>query len=269
MTTQLERLLVTGAAGKVAQQALPFLAQFTSELRLSDVKQPEFVPKNAQFIPCELADRPGLCCLMREVDGVVHLGGFPVETDFDTLLDPNIIGVHNLYEAARVNNCPRIVFATSNHVTGFYDQETKVGPETRPRPDSWYAVTKVFGETVAQLYHDKVGQETALVRIGSITPEPTDYRMLSTWFSAKDFAALSHAALTTKTLGCRVIYGASNNALSWWDNSAHSDLGWHPQDSSDAYEEQLRKTRQEPDHPMRRYQGGVFAVQSINEKAKG
>ncbi|MEM1388519.1 MAG: NAD(P)-dependent oxidoreductase [Pseudomonadota bacterium] len=266
MTEPLGTLLVTGAAGTVAQQVIPHLAASARDLRLSDLVTPARQPANAEFIRCDLTDLTAFTRLMSGVDYVVHLAGIPIEADFDTLLGPNIVAVHNLYEAARANGCPRIVFASSNHVVGFHDQATRLTPDSARRPDSWYGVTKVFGEAVAQFYFDKVGQETALVRIGSVTPAPTDYRMLSTWMSARDFATLCGAAFSAPALGCRVIFGASNNALSWWDNSAHADLGWHPQDSADEDEPRLRPSRPGPDHPSRRYQGGTFAAAPIRRK---
>src|SRR3546814_8187439 len=45
-----------------------------------------------------------------------------VERPFEEILPANIQGTYNIYEAARVHGVRRIVFASSNHVTGFYRQ---------------------------------------------------------------------------------------------------------------------------------------------------
>jgi uronate dehydrogenase len=48
------------------------------------------------------------------VDAIVHLGGYSVEGPFEPILQANIIGVYNLYEAARQHGVKRVVFASSN-----------------------------------------------------------------------------------------------------------------------------------------------------------
>ena len=55
--------------------------------------------------------------------------------------------------------------------------------DTPRRPDTFYGLSKSFGEDLAQLYWDKHGLETVSVRIGSCFPEPTSVRMLSVWMS--------------------------------------------------------------------------------------
>ncbi len=77
------------------------------------------------------------------------------------------------------------------------------------------------------MYFEKFGQETALVRIGSCTPQPENIRMLSTWFSQDDFVSLIEAVFRAPVLGCPVIWGASANDADWWDNSHLGFLGWN------------------------------------------
>ena len=48
----------------------------------------------------------------------------------------------------------RIVFASSNHVTGFYRQDEVITPKDPVRPDGFYGLSKAFGENLAQLYWD-------------------------------------------------------------------------------------------------------------------
>ena len=55
------------------------------------------------------------------VDGIVHLGGYSIEGPWDTILNANIVGCYNLFEAAyRAKRVKRVVFASSNHAVGFY-----------------------------------------------------------------------------------------------------------------------------------------------------
>ena len=81
------------------------------------------------------------------------------------VLPANIVGAYNVYEAARQRGVKRIVFASSNHVIGFYSQGETITPQALPRPDSYYGLSKAFGENLAQFYFDRYGLETVSLRI--------------------------------------------------------------------------------------------------------
>ena len=194
-------------------------------------------------------------------------GGKSIEGPWEVVRDSNIEGMVNLYEAARKTGKPRILYASSNHAIGFYPQAETLDADSPIRPDGFYGVSKVFGEALASMYHDKSGIETACVRIGSCFPEPHDHRMLSTWLSPGDFVRLIERVFTVDTLGCPIIYGVSANKDVWWDNSKVAYLGWEPQDSSEPYRAKLDAAmeRPGPDDPSRLYQGGAFAADKIHE----
>jgi uronate dehydrogenase len=141
----------------------------------------------------------------------------------------------NLYEAARLKGVKRIVFASSNHVTGFYRQDEVVNTRMPPKPDGFYGLSKAFGEDLAQLYWDRWGIETVSIRIGSSFSEPKDRRMLATYLSYDDLERLIVAALTAPIVGHSIIYGMSDNQTTWWDNTHAKHIGYRPQDSSDVF----------------------------------
>ena len=97
----------------------------------------------------------------------MHLGGVSTERPFEPILQANIKGVFNLYEAARRMACKRIVFASSNHVIGFYRQDEVIDAQVPLRPDGYYGLSKSFGENMARFYFDRYGIETVCLRIGS------------------------------------------------------------------------------------------------------
>src|SRR5690606_8985578 len=119
---------------------------------------------------------------------------------FQPILQANIVGMYNLYEAARRHGVKRIVFASSNHVTGYYRQGETIDATVPVRPDGLYGVSKAFGENLSRFYFDRYGIETACVRIGSSFPEPKDRRMLASWLSYDDLHRLVTACLTTPVL---------------------------------------------------------------------
>lgn len=260
----MKRLLVTGAAGALGRALRPRLASLAETLRLADIAP--FAPAGAgeECVTCDLADAAAVDAMVAGCDGIVHLGGVSVERPFEEILGGNIIGLYNLYEAARAHGLPRIVFASSNHTIGYYPQSERLGPDAPYRPDGLYGVSKCYGEALARMYFEKFGQETALVRIGSCTPEPTNHRMLSTWFSQEDFALLIQSVFRAPVLGCPVIWGASANDAGWWDNSHLGWLGWEPKDNAEAFRAKVEAgPKPHPDDAMVRFQGGGFVDNPI------
>jgi uronate dehydrogenase len=256
----LGRLLLTGAAGGLGRVLRPRLASRCTLLRLSDVAAMEPAGHNEQVVPAELQDAQAVHALLEGMDAVVHLGGVSTEQRFEAILQANIVGTYNLYEAARQQGVKRIVFASSNHVTGFYRQDEVISPADPPRPDGHYGISKAYGENLSRFYFDRYGIETACLRIGSSFPEPKDRRMLATWLSYGDLERLVVACLTAPVLGHSIVYGVSVNHPRWWDNSAAAHLGFVPQDSSEPFRAavEARQPTLDRGDPAVIYQGGAF-----------
>jgi uronate dehydrogenase len=209
-----------------------------------------------------LEDADQMMALLDGVNAVVHMGGVSTEQPWAPILAGNIIGMVNLYEAARLKGVRRIVFASSNHVTGFYRQDEVVNTRMPPKPDGFYGLSKAFGEDLAQLYWDRWGIETVSIRIGSSFTEPKDRRMLATWLSYDDLERLIVAALTAPIVGHSIIYGMSNNQTRWWDNTYAQHIGYRPQDSSDLFRAEVEARQPLIDRydPVAVYQGGGFVT---------
>ncbi len=114
-----QKLLLTGAAGRLGVALRGRLKANCTILRLSD-RQGMAAPNDGEeVLQADLADADAVSRMVQGVDAIVHLGGVSVEGPFGPILQANILGLYNLYEAARVHGVKRIVFASSNHVTGF------------------------------------------------------------------------------------------------------------------------------------------------------
>jgi uronate dehydrogenase len=257
------RLLLTGAAGNLGRELRPRLAKYCDVLRLSHRKDFGAAGPGEEIVLAELSDKAQVHELLRDVDAVVHMGGVSTEQPWEPILAGNIVGMVNLYEAARKHEVKRIVFASSNHVTGFYRQDQVVSPRDPVRPDGFYGLSKAFGENLAQMYWDRHGVETVSLRIGSSFPEPKDRRMLATWMSFDDTERLVMAALTAPIVGHTVIYGMSDNRTTWWDNTSARHVGYRPQDSSEKYRAQVeaRQPTIDRNDPIALFQGGSFVKQ--------
>jgi len=257
------RLLLTGAAGGLGRELRPRLKRQCEILRLSDIADLGEAAVGEELMPVALEQAEAVGRLLEGVDAVVHLGGISVEGPFEPILQANIVGVHNLYEAARRHRVNRIVFASSNHVTGFYRQDEVIDPRAPMRPDGHYGLSKAFGENLSRFYFDRYGIETVCLRIGSSFPAPKDRRMLATYLSYDDLERLVVASLTAPVVGHSVVYGVSDNARTWWDNTAARHLGFRPHDSSEPFRAAIeaRQPPADPGDPAARFQGGAFVAQ--------
>src|SRR6185295_14636733 len=162
----MQTVLVTGAAGGIGARLRQLLKGVYRQLRLSDIKRPSDLGPDETFIAADLASLAEVERAVAGVDGIVHLGGFSVEGSWDTILQANIIGCYNLFEAARRHRVERVVFASSNHAVGFYPRRRRIGVDAAVRPDSRYGVSKAFGEALGALYAEKYGLQVLCLRIG-------------------------------------------------------------------------------------------------------
>jgi len=242
-----DRLLLTGAAGGLGRELRPRLRRLARVLRASDVAEMAPAGDGEEVMTAALQDAAAVDRIVAGSDAIVHLGCISTEGPFAPILEANIVGVWHLYEAARRHGVRRIVFASSNHVTGFYRQDEVIRPSDPMRPDGHYGLSKAFGENVARFYFDRYGIESVCLRIGSSFPEPKDRRMLATWLSYDDLERLVVASLTAPVVGCSVVYGVSDNARIWWDNTSARHLGFRPRDSSEPYRATLEATQAAPD----------------------
>jgi len=242
----MKRLLITGAAGGVGTMLRAGWHGSADETRLVDLRSID----GEDVMVGDITDLAFARRAIAGCDACLHLAAIPVEAPFEQILHSNFRGAWTVFEAARLEGCERIVFASSNHATGFYPITSHVKASDPVRPDTYYGVSKVFGEALGSMYHDKFGLRVACIRIGSALPRPVDERHLSTWLSPGDLARLVTACLTSPDLGFAVVYGASRNRRGWWDLEPGRRLGYEPQDDSEVYAGEVEKI------PTYEFQGG-------------
>jgi uronate dehydrogenase len=264
----LKKLLITGANGGLGSVCRERLGHLAESVRLGARKGLGEAGPKEEIVYCDLADKAAVQEMVDGCDGIVHMGGQSVEAPWETIRAANIDGMFHLYEAARKASVqPRIIFASSNHAIGYHRQTERLDATSATRPDGLYGVSKVFGEALARMYHDKFGIETACIRIGSSFPEPRNHRMLSTWLSYDDLVSLIECIFRVPVLGCPIIYGASDNDGSWWDNREVGYLGWRPKDNAEAFRAKLDASQTPPaaDDVNAIFQGGAFCGDGIHE----
>jgi uronate dehydrogenase len=239
----MKRVLLTGASGGVGTRLRQLLRPIYPDLVLSDIKPPADLRPDETFIQADLADMAAVEKICDGIEGIVHLGGFSVEGPWETILNANIIGTYNLFEAARRKGVKRVVFASSNHVMGFYPRSRKIGIEAVPKPDTRYGLSKLFGEGVGALYAHKHGMGVLSIRIGNFGDKPIDERRLAIWLKPDDLIQLIRIGLEKPDLVYEVVYGMSDNKRAWWDNANALRLGYHPAGQSEDFAAEALETQ--------------------------
>jgi uronate dehydrogenase len=266
----MQRVLITGAAGGIGRALRETLRGVYPILLLSDRAALAPARDGEEINRTELSDFASVERMVKGVDGIIHLGGISGENDWPAILEGNIIGFYNLFEAARRAGVQRIVFATSNHAVGFYPRAQRIDHRVVPRPDSRYGVSKAFGEALASLYSDKHGIGVLCTRIGNFGEKPIDKRRLSIWISPRDYTQLVRIGLEHPDIRYEIAYGVSNNRRSWYDNSNAERLGYRPQDDSEPYAEAVltAEADQAVDAIAEHYQGGTFCAAEYTAKTR-
>lgn len=200
MAIEQQRVLVTGARGAVGSAAAQELRRRGHFVRGFDLRPMDNVDEAHLG---DLANRAAVETAVEGMDAVVHLAATPDAADFLTmLLQPNIVGVYQVFEAAKKHGVQRLVYAsTVQTVMGPLPSGARLsvqrgglsiptGPdrgrfapdfgerlirlEDGTGPPNHYAVTKLFGEAMCAMYAHQYGISIAAVRIGWLPREPHD-----------------------------------------------------------------------------------------------
>ncbi len=225
------KILLTGASGTIGTHMRAWFAASGRAVLPTDIRP---AADGGAVELADLSDRAAVDRLMAEdIGAVVHLGGQAKEAPWQNILDANIVATYNVFDAARKAGVRRIVYASTYHVVGMYPT-----PEGEPfdleaayRPDSLYAVSKIFGETLGRLYFDKFGVEGLAIRICT-AGNPGTTREARLWCNKDDLARLIEEGLDMEGLGHRIVYGISGNPRAMVVNAPDPGLGWRPEHSS-------------------------------------
>jgi nucleoside-diphosphate-sugar epimerase len=189
----------------------------------------------------------------------VHLAGDPVAYhSWDELTGPNIDAVPNVFEAAARNGVRRLIFASSNHVMGGYQDgpPIPITPELPPKPglryvadgaerfSGAYGAAKLFGERLGEHLAATRDLEVIAVRIGWVwrgRNKPGELPLergdwcRKMWLSNRDFLHLIDCCLSAElTEPLLIVNGMSNNSGMPWDlTSTTRAIGYQPQDDVD------------------------------------
>lgn len=265
------RVLVVGAAGRIGTTLLATLPELGHDVHGLDLRAPEARDARAVHVDVVVGDCRDPSVLDRVLPGtqaVVHLAGVPTESALPVILDSHVLTLGAVLDGMRRHGVNRLVYASSNHATGWTPRAPSVLADAAPRPDTLYGVGKVAAEALVRLYVDRYGLSAACLRIGSFLDRPTTRRHLTTWLSPGDCARLVDACLRAPELGCALLWGVSGNTRGWWDLGDARTLGYEPLDDAEAYADEILATPETDDDRLAAARvGGEFAGPGFDRPA--
>ena len=258
----LQKLVLTGAAGRLGSYLREPLSKMAKELISTDIVDDiGTVLANETYHKADLASLDDMMAVLKGAEMVVHFGAIGDEAPFDAILEANIKGAYNVWEAAYQNGVRRVVYASSIHAVGMYPKTQFIGTDVAHRPDTFYGLAKCFAEDLGSLYWDKRGVESVCMRILSAA-QVNNPRALGSWLSYDDLTHLVERAIDTPITGHTIVYGVSNNDRAPVDNHLAHFLGYRPKDNAEIFTQEVL-AQSEPSDPHDKGQmchGGPFAT---------
>ena len=249
---------ITGAGGRIGRTLTEGLAD-TYELTLFIRNTQPETSRSLKIVKADISNEEETKGIFEGLDAVIHLAASPsTQAPWEDVLKNNIVGTYNVLEEARRAGVRRVVFASTNHVQNGYAAEDSPGsldPEflkrgklikltDPPAPDSYYGVSKAFGEDIGRYYVRFHGLEYVSVRIGWAAPGTLPDRELSetherhlraVFFSRRDCIDLFIKTLEVEA-DYLVVYGVSNTKNPIFDlTETKKILGYDPADNDEEY----------------------------------
>lgn len=249
------KVLITGASGLIGTLTI---AGLKDKYEFSAVNR-----RPVAGIPClqaDIADAEAIKPAFRGMDMVLHLAAYCGEDNWEETMRITVTGTLNVFRAAQEAGVKRVVFmSTGSTMCGYeWDDERpygklargeydKVGPhwplityQDLPRPDSRYAVGKLFGEACGRWFADTYGMSVPVIRLGAVldTDRPKLIRHFPGYLSQADAVQMIDKCLSAPmTLKYAIFDAISENKYRWRDTTpAKEILGWKATGSSDKFD---------------------------------
>lgn len=248
-------VLITGAAGLIGSLLSSALNE---KYNVRALTRRPIEDENA--VLGDITDMESLIAACTGVDSVIHLAANAnPHASWDVVMQTNIIGTYNVFEAAARTGVKQVIYASSNHAVANWEYEygtdiyrtgqPVIDHLVPPRPDGLYGVSKNFAEALGRLYSDNYSMSVICLRIGSVVkesgpaqevlhngPEPAG-RLTSLWLSHRDLIQLHEKCLEAPNVKFDIFYGISNNKPHFYDlEHAREVIGYVPEDGADVVE---------------------------------
>ena len=166
--------------------------------------------------------------------------------------------IRDRFEASKMAGVRRVIFASSNHATGNYENDSPyreivtgqyekltpgsfdlVNTDMPIRPDGPYGIGKAFGEATGRYFADEQGLSVMCLRIGTLNVEsrPMNLRQFATLLTHGDLVRLVKACINgPDSIRFGIYYGVSNNKWRFWDiSNSQREIGYQPKDNAETW----------------------------------
>jgi uronate dehydrogenase len=246
-------IVITGAAGIIGRV---LRSEFAGSYSLRTVDQ---LPKSGIDLVANVRELELMERAFQGAEAVIELAASSsAGTSWKRVLENNMAATVTTLEAARRAGVPRVVLASSNHVTGMHERDEpyasvlagrydgldaellpRIRAEWPVRPDGFYAVGKCAAEAAGRYYAEEHGLSVICLRIGTVNREdrPRNPREFATLLTHRDLAQLVRRCLEASSdLGFAVFYGVSRNTWRIWDTEdATAAIGYEALDDSESF----------------------------------
>jgi NAD+ dependent glucose-6-phosphate dehydrogenase len=230
-------VLITGAAGLFGG-ILRDHWKARYRLRLCDIRPIEDLAAHEEFVSADIVDYGQLLGACQGVHTVVHLAAYPGDGAefYDTLLNLNVIGAYNAFEAAREAGCRRLVFASSIDAVKGYWEEGEIALDVPVYPTNMYGASKCWGEAVGRVYAHQHGLSCICVRLcnpGFDQGGNWDDADTLSGMSPRDAASLLALCVDAGDIAYAVVNGISQHRHGRLDlTQTRRLLGFQPEDGT-------------------------------------
>jgi len=165
----MKKILVTGGCGKIGRH---FVQSVSSQyqIRIADLNTAHSFDPEVEVVEADLSDYEACQKVCEGIDQIIHLAGIPdPEATFVDLLPANMLATQNIFRAAVVQGCQRVIYASSAQTIESYPLDVSVTENMPVKPKNLYGVSKCFGEAIAAYYAHQEGLSAICLRIGCYT----------------------------------------------------------------------------------------------------
>jgi nucleoside-diphosphate-sugar epimerase len=250
------KVLITGASGLIGRLTIAGLSDKYSFSALN--RRP------VKGIPClqaDIVEADAIKPAFQGMDMVLHLAAHTHNVqDWAGTMAVTVTGTLNVFQAAQEAGVKRVVFMSSGSTMcgyewdddkpygklarGEYEKVTEPWPlityQDLPRPDSPYAVGKLFGEACGRWFADRYGMSVLCIRLGAVldTDQPKLIRHFPGYLSQADAVQIIDKCLSAPmSLKYGLFDAISENKYRWRDTDpAKEILGWQPAGSADIFD---------------------------------
>jgi uronate dehydrogenase len=185
----------------------------------------------------DIVDETAIGSALEGVDTLVHLAAHPDDAPFSTLVGPNVMGLFQVLNAARVKGVTKVILASSIQALGRRTPSEEPARVTEARPDNHYGLTKLWAENMGEMYARKFGMSVLAVRIAWMVRNLDEAEYMDQigrydiYLSARDAGRFFLKAVEAKLDGFAIAYAASRGTERRFDlEPAKSLIGYEPMD---------------------------------------